>query len=179
MTVKSRNKRNVSGKRERGASILEAMIALCFICFFFFSLLQIYQWCSAKLFCRYASYFGAKGRALGYKTNFILRAVRVAAAPVSGPRRGFITGNELTNLQSYMVNGDASGVWYKYWYPQRESEPMIILRGTDTGGNVNAAVTLRNAPFIADQLGKLMSISAPPSPSGSSRFYNYSEAYLE
>lgn len=166
-------------KREHGASILEAMTALCFMCFLFFSLIQLYQWFNAKIFCRYASYFGAKGRALGYKTNFILRAVRVAAAPVSGPSGGIRSGSELTDVQNYMVRGDASGVWYKYWYPQSRNEPMIILRGRVPADNVTATVTLRNAPFIAEELGKIMSISEPPNPAGSSKFYNYSSVYLE
>ena len=168
-----------SRKRERGASIFEAMVALCFMCFLFFALLQICQWCNAKLFCRYASYFGAKGRALGYKDNFTNRAVRVAALPVSGPSLGFRSGNELSDAQNYMVDGDKSGVWYKYWYPQRETQPEIRLSGRADADNVEASVTLRNAPLIAEQLGKLMGISRTPSPSGKSTFYNYSSVYLE
>ena len=66
-------------RSERGASMFEAMVALCFLCFFFFSLLQIYQWCNAKIFSRYSAYYGAKGRALGYQQNLQINPFHYAA----------------------------------------------------------------------------------------------------
>ena len=165
--------------RERGASIFEAMAALCFLCLFFFALLQIYQWCAAKLFCRYSSYYGAKGRALGYKTNLALRAARVAAIPVSGPSQGVRSYSELKDASQYMTHGDASGVRYRYWHPQRSSDTELRLGGVHEGDNVKVTVSLVNMPLIAPHLGKLLGISENPDPKGTSGFYNHSAVYLE
>ena len=172
-------KNAVPGKRECGASMLEAMIALCFLCFFFFSLLQIYQWCNTKIFARYSAYYGAKGRALGYKQNLMLRAARVAAIPVSGPSSGVKGPNELYDATNYMQNGDGSGVGYKYWYPQKQSDTELRLRGNHQGDNVFVRVRLVNSPLIFPALEKLMGITENPEPGGESFFYNYSSQFLE
>ena len=165
--------------KENGASMFEAMVALCFLCFFFFSLLQIYQWCNAKIFTRYSSYYGAKGRALGYKQNLMLRAARVAAIPVSGPSSGFSGASELQDASDYMQKGDASGVWYRYWYPQKDSDTELRLRGSHQGDNIHVNVRLVNNPLIAPEVGKLMGISENPEPAGDSYFYDYSSVFLE
>ena len=165
--------------RERGASIFEAMAALCFLCLFFFALLQIYQWCTAKLFCRYSSYYGAKGRALGYKTNLVLRAARVAAIPISGASLGVRSHSELQDANQYMTRGDASGVRYHYWHPQRSSDVELRLNGYHDGNNIKATVSLFNMPLISPRLGKLLGIGANPVPKGTSGFYNHSAVYLE
>lgn len=169
----------ISGRKENGASMLEAMIALCFLCFFFFSLLQIYQWCNAKIFARYSAYYGAKGRALGYKQNLMLRAARVAAIPVSGPSSGVKGPSELHDATNYMQNGDGSGVWYKYWYPQKQSDTELRLRGNHQGDNIFVRVRLVNSPLISPVLEKLMGISENPEPGGDSYFYNYASQFLE
>ena len=168
-----------SRKRERGASIFEAMVALCFMCFLFFALLQIYQWCNAKIFARYSAYYGAKGRALGYKQNLMLRAARVAAIPVSGPSSGVKGPSELHDATNYMQNGDGSGVWYKYWYPQKQSDTELRLRGNHQGDNIFVRVRLVNSPLISPVLEKLMGISENPEPGGDSYFYNYASQFLE
>ena len=165
--------------RERGASMLEGMIALCFMCFVFFALLQVYQWCAAQIFTRYSAYYGAKARALGYKTNLLLRAARVAAIPVSGPSAGRQMQREFDGASQYMQTGDASGVWYRYWYPQTSSDPELRLRGRHEGRNVLVTVKLANAPLISPVLGKVLCIAENPEPAGSSRFYDYAATYLE
>ena len=164
---------------QRGASMLEGMIALCFMCFIFFALLQVYQWCATQIFARYSAYYGAKGRALGYKTNIMLRAARVAAIPVSGPSAGRGTRRELDGASLYMQTGDASGVWYRYWYPQNSEEPELRLRGHHEGENIFVTVRLANAPLISPVLGKVLCIAENPEPAGASRFYDYASAYLE
>lgn len=166
-------------KGEKGASMFEAMVALCFLCFIFFSLLQIYQWCTGKIFCRYASYYGAKGRALGYAQNLMLRAVRVAAMPVSGPSSGFTSGNELEDVSNYMQKGDASGVWYRYWFPRNDTDTELRLRGNHQGDNVYVRVRLVNDPLIAPEVGKLMGITRNPEPGGSTYFHDYAAEFLE
>ena len=173
-TVHNRKKRS-----ERGASMFEAVIALCFLCFFFFALLQIYQWCTTKIFTRYSAYYGAKGRALGYKQNIMLRAARVAAIPVSGSSAGFSSGNELNDATNYMQNGDASGVWYRYWYPNNDSKPELRLRGQHVGDNIHVTVRLANNPLLAPALGRILCIAENPEPAGDSYFYNYSAVFLE
>lgn len=159
--------------------MFEAMVALCFLCFFFFSLLQIYQWCATKLFTRYSAYYGAKGRALGYKQNIMLRAARVAAIPVSGPSSGHKTSNELTDATTYMQHGDASGIWYRYWYPQNPSDAELRLSGQHIGNNIHVRVRLINNPFLSPVIGKIMGVTRNPEPSGDSYFYDYSSVFLE
>ena len=155
------------------------MIALCFLGFVFFALLQIWHWCSSRLFCTYAANYAAKGRALGYRTEFLYRAARVAAIPISGPPSGFQGVHELDDARNYMINGDRSGVWYRYWFPQSASEPELRLGGYHDQENIHVTVRLRNAPLLAPWLGKVMGIADNPDPSGQSSMYNYSGVFLE
>ncbi|MBQ9502438.1 MAG: hypothetical protein IJU70_09805 [Lentisphaeria bacterium] len=166
-------------RSQRGASMLEGMIALCFMCFVFFALLQVYQWCATRIFARYSAYYGAKGRALGYKTNIMLRAARVAALPVSGPAAGRRGRSEHDDASDYMQNGDASGVWYRYWYPQNGEDAELRLRGHHEGDNIFVTVKLANAPLISPVLGKVLCLEENPEPAGTSCFYDHSSVFLE
>lgn len=111
--------------RERGAAIFESMAALTVLCLLFFALLQIFYWCIQTQFCEYAAFYASKSVALGYRPNFCLRAARVAAISISGPRRGRTNLSEKEGAELYMTEGDASGVYYDYWYPQRSTAPEL------------------------------------------------------
>ena len=115
-------------RRRRGASMLETMMVLCIMLFLFFSLFQVYSWVVAKIFCNYSAYYGGKGMALGYRLAIARRAARVAAIGISGCARDqaavTTVDAERDAAQLYMTKGDASGVWYDYWYPRTGDDPQ-------------------------------------------------------
>lgn len=176
MQIKQRSHRRLIRRR---ATLFEAMAALCLLFFIFLALLQIYQWSLERLFCHYSAFHASKAMALGYRINLALRGARVAAIPISGMRRGSTSGDEKEDAEAYMTRGDASGVWYDYWYPQQNGAPEIELYG-GRGDSLNTTViTLKNAPLLNHNLGRLFGIAENPEPRGSVPMYDYSEIFLE
>lgn len=187
--MKHRSRRNHRRfrRRQRGASLLEAMIALCVLFLLFFGLLQIFHWCVAELFCEYAAYYSAKGLALGYRPELAWRSGRVAAIGISGRREGGdgAGGDERVLAERYMTRGDASGVRYRYWVPRTGSdEPELHLSGRsdpldEENGIITSTVRLRNAPLLHSNLAAPLGIAVPPSPAGTVRTRDYSRLYME
>lgn len=46
-----------------------------------------------------------------------------------------------------MTEGDASGVYYDYWYPQRSTAPELTLTA-GTGPVASSTIQLKNAPLL-------------------------------
>lgn len=173
----------MTGKRshrsgERGAAIFESIAALLILCLLFFGMLQIFYWCIQKQFCEYAAFYTAKSTALGYRPNFCLRAARVAAISISGKRRGSSNLSEKDAAASYMTSGDASGVYYEYWYPQKKNDPELYLTA-GTGTIASGTIRLLNSPLLGPGFAALLGISNNPEPSSSVQTYNYSLLYME
>ena len=166
---------------ERGAAIFESMAALLVLCLLFFALLQIFEWCVQTQFCEYAAFYGAKSAALGYRPKFSLRAARVAGIGASGQRTGRTDLSETDAASLYMTEGDASGVSYDYWFPQKSGDPELRLF-TGTATTASATVRLRNAPLLdtvfANFTGFFL-IDKTPEPSATVSNYNYSKLFLE
>lgn len=178
-------KRNATGRRrirrQRGAAMFESMAALLVLCLLFFAMLQIFQWCLQTMFCEYSAFYGSKSVALGYRPNFCLRATRVAAIGASGPRMGRTDITETAGAELYMTEGDASGVYYKYWYPQRSSDPELTL-SAGTGDMASATIQLENAPLLSSIFARftgLFLIDKTPEPSATISTYNYSKLFME
>ncbi|MDR0931593.1 MAG: hypothetical protein LBM70_01050 [Victivallales bacterium] len=172
----SQKKRNRSG--EHGAAIFEAVAALLVLCLIFFGMLQIFHWCVQNQVCEYAAFYTAKSAALGYRPNMCLRAARVAAISISGKRRGRSNSSEKSGAESYMVNGDSSGVYYQYWYPQKASDPELFLTA-GTGPMASGSITLLRAPLLGPGFAALFGIAENPEPAGRVQTYNYSRLYME
>ncbi len=167
--------------RERGAAIFESMAALLVLCLLFFALLQIFSWCLQVQFCEYSAFYGSKSVALGYRPNFCLRAARVAAIGASGPRRGRTDLTETAGAELYMTDGDASGVYYDYWYPQRADAPELILTA-GTGDMASSTIQLKNSPLLDSIFARFTGfflIDKTPEPSASISTYNYSKLFME
>lgn len=163
---------------ERGAAIFESVAALLILCLLFFGMLQIFYWCIQQQFCEYAAFYTAKSAALGYRPNFCMRAARVAAISISGRRRGRSNLSETDAASNYMTSGDASGVYYQYWYPQKANEPELYFTA-GTGTIASGTVRLLNAPLLGPGFAALLGIAENPEPSGNVRTYNYSLLYME
>ena len=170
--------KNRKRSRERGAAIFESVAALLLLCLLFFGLLQIFYWCIQKQFCEYAAFYTAKSAALGYRPNFCLRAARVAAISISGKRRGRSNLSEKDGAASYMTSGDASGVYYEYWYPQKADDPELYLTA-GTGPMASGSIKLLNAPLLGPGFAAMLGIAENPEPSGNVQTYNYSRLYME
>lgn len=168
-------------RRERGAAIFESMAALLVLCLLFFALLQIFAWCLQVQFCEYSAFYGAKSVALGYRQNFCLRASRVAAIGASGSRRGRTDISETAGAELYMTDGDASGVYYDYWYPQKADAPELTFSGND-GEMASSTIQIENAPLLDSIFAKFAGfflIDKTPEPSASISTYNYSKLFME
>ena len=83
--------------------------------------------------------------------------------------------------QLYMTKGDASGVWYDYWYPRTGDDPQLMLGGRFNSGDnsVSTTVRLENAPLISPRLAIPLGISRNPDPGDTVSTYNHSALYLE
>ena len=166
---------------ERGAAIFESMAALTVLCLLFFALLQIFYWCIQTQFCEYAAFYASKSVALGSRPKFCLRAARVAAISISGPRRGRTNLSEKEGAELYMTEGDASGVYYDYWYPQRSTAPELTLTA-GTGPVASSTIQLKNAPLLEAlfaNFARVFMIGENPEPKSSVGTYNYSLLYME
>ena len=164
---------------ERGSSLLEAMAAICLLFLIFFMLLQINRWSLAHFFCQYAAFYGAKGMSLGYDPQFPLRGTRVAGISISGKNIGSADDTE-SAARRYLTNGDASGVAYRYWHPQRNSDPWFEVRGDRTPNErAECLVRVRNQPLLAPATAPLLGISDNPVPQARVSTYNWSRIFLE
>lgn len=166
-------------KHQQGAVIFESVLAICVLMLAFFALFQIYRWAMAELFCHYSVFYSTKAASLGYKSNIGLRAARVAAIAISGGHSSTHVDEE-TNAESYMVNGDASGVSYPNWHPQNRLDPCLTVMSTSLSGETIRCITLlENLPLVHEVLGKIFGISRNPSPRAEGKAYNFSQLYLK
>lgn len=166
-------------RRQRGSSLLEATAAMCILFLAFFAMFQIYEWCMARFFCRYSAFYGSKGMALGYRPNIALRSARVAAISTSGRNTGS-RGEDEEDAESYMVNGDASGVMYEYWHPQRSSDPWLYFSGNRTPEETaECRVRVVNMPLVVPRMAPFLGITENPEPTVKVETVNYSRNFLE
>jgi len=164
---------------ERGSTTVEAVAALVILFFILFAMLQIGQWCMNSQFCQYSAFYASKGLSLGYRTNFALRAARVAAINISGKAESN-TVNDESSATRYMQYGDASGVRYDYWHRTNSGEPVLTLSGNYKGPEVHSTVKLENAPLLEKNiLSSMVSVRKNPDPSGTVYSRNYSALYME
>ena len=171
-----------SGKfrHQRGAVIFESVLAICILMLVFFALFQVYKWAMTELFCHYSVFYAAKGASLGYRPNIALRAARVAAIAISGGRYGSYRADEESAAEAYMRSGDAAGVKYPYWHPQVDTDPWLLVAGTNLGGEkIECLTRLENMPLIHEALGRIFGISRNPEPEATGTAYNYSRLYLK
>lgn len=165
-------------RHQQGAVVFESVLAICVLMLVFFALFQIYRWAMAELFCHYSVFYSTKSASLGYRPNIGLRAARVAAIAISGGRSS-TAWDEESSAESYMRNGDASGVAYPYWHPQGPAEPNLVVASTDLSGEkIECLTRLDNMPLVHEVLGKIFGITRNPSPQAEGNAYNFSKHYF-
>ena len=184
MTKNARTVRRLRNRRrQRGAAMLETVLATAVLLLAFFGMIQLYSWMVSQLFCEYAAFYASKGVALGYNYKLAHRAARVAAAAISGPNRSSgdgYGGDEYRRLSRYMTDGDASGVWYEYWAADSSAtDPELRLYGSLPDDEAVSTVRLENAPLLAPNIAGLFGVCHNPSPEATVTTYNYSKLYLE
>lgn len=169
-------------KNQTGSSLLESMIALILMCLIFFGALQLFQWAMARMFCDYASFYAAKAYSLGYAYRTINKAARVAAIPISGRDEYSILKlprKTLTNrLRLYMASGNA-GVDFPYWDSSgKDPQLKIYLSENVENNHLTGRVTLQNAPYLSEGLGKFLRITQKTvNPSGYTQIINHSSGW--
>ena len=70
--------------RQRGAAIVESLLAMFVIFLVLFGLLQVFYFVIGQYFIDYAAIRGARSRAVGFRDYLIRREIRVNALPASG-----------------------------------------------------------------------------------------------
>lgn len=166
-------------QQQQGSVIFEAVLAICVLLLVFFALLQVYRWAAAELFCHYSVFYSTKAASLGYRPNIGLRAARVAAIAVSGGHSS-TDADEETRAEGYMQRGDASGVSYPYWHPQRASAPCLTVASTRlTGETIECLTRIDNMPLVHEVLGRIFNIRRNPEPQATGKAYNFSNLYLQ
>lgn len=169
--------------RQSGASVVESMIALIFMCLIFFGAMQLFQWAMARMFCNYASFYAGKAYSLGYAYQTIKKAVRIAAIPISGPDDEKLLNLGKTQLENrlrmYMASGNA-GVEYPYWDASGNDPNLIFKLSRDTSRTYGKAeVVLENAPYLSKGFEKFLRMGGRPvNPEGSSKYINHSREWM-
>ena len=168
-----------SFKRQQGSVIFESVLSICVLLLVFFALFQIYRWAMAELFYHYSVFYSTKAASLGYRPNIGLRAARVAAIAISGGRSRKDSDEE-SYAESYMRNGDASGIAYPYWHPQTAEDPCLVVASTNLNRDkIECLTRLENMPLVHEVLGKVFGITRNPSPQAEANAYNFSKLYLK
>lgn len=73
-------------KSERGAAILESLLACLLLLLIFFGLFQLFHLSLADMVSRYAVFRGARSAAVGFSDELVARETRIKTIPVSGDR---------------------------------------------------------------------------------------------
>jgi hypothetical protein len=179
-------------KSERGATIVESLICIMFLCLLFFGLMQIFQWTMAKMLAEYSSFYAAKASSLGYSRSIIERASRVAMTGASGrdesavPTVAPFSREKLSDIaQEYMAYGryGAHGVNFEYWEPDyiTSDTPLVEINYPDTQSTVvTGQVGLKNMPLLTENLSWFLGGATEADiPSGEARAFNHASLYLE
>jgi len=169
--------------------MVETTAALVVLCLVFFGLFQIFHYATARLFCSYASFYGAKAQSLGYAKRTIDKAVRVAAVGISGEDRSsppLFKGDLslLERMRLYMATGN-SGLDFSYWDPQGRDAPELRVSIPSYGrpgasAMAEATVTLYKALMLDENLANFFQIAThAASPSATSVRRNYAQDFLK
>ena len=108
--------------RQRGAAIVESLLAMFVIFLVLFGLLQVFYFVVGQYFIDYAAIRGARSRAVGFRDYLIRREIRVNALPASGdivsPTLDENSlADRMTKERSYINSYIGGYRWleYEYW----------------------------------------------------------------
>ncbi len=178
-------------KTERGATILESLMCILFLCLIFFGLMQIFQWSMAQMLTEYSSFYASKAYSLGYSRSIIERASRIAITGASGedtsatPTVAPFTQRNLSDAASeYMSYGQygPSVINYEYWEPDSitSDTPIIEVDYSNTSSDIiNSKVRVKNMPLLAENLSWFVGGATEANPTGEARTFNHASLYLE
>ena len=178
-------------RAERGATILESLICILFLCLIFFGLMQIFQWSMAQMLTEYSSFYTTKAYSLGYSRSIIERASRVAITGASGRDMSavptvapFTQSNLSTAAEEYMSYGQygSRSINFEYWEPDNitSDTPLIEINYSETGTNsVRGTVKVKNMPLLSENLSWFLGGATEANPSGEANSFNHSSLYLE
>lgn len=177
-------------KSERGATILESLMCILFLCLMFFGLMQIFQWSMAKMLSEYSSFYAAKAYSLGYSRSIIERASRIAITGASGEDTStiptvapFSQQNLSDAAEEYMHYGryGPHSINYEYWEPDSIEAPVVEIGYSDTGGiTIYGRVRIKNMPLLTENLSWFVSGATEADiPFGETRAFNHAGLYLE
>lgn len=165
-------------RRQRGATALEAVMAIVILFMIVFAMLQVYKWCITEQICQYSAFYASKSLALGFEPELSLRAARVAGIAMSGRSVGSGENDEYA-AENYMVYGDNSGVRYEYWHQNTSQAPSLHVYGKYSDDDVIALVRMENDQLLNKSFSTLFSITRNPVPSSRVYANNYAKTLLE
>lgn len=178
---------------ERGATILESLMCILFLCLIFFGLMQIFQWSMAQMLTEYSSFYAAKAYSLGYSNRIIERAARVAITGASGQDVSatptvapFSQKNLSEAAEEYMRYGQygSRGIRFEYWEDEgntiNSNLPHISIRYSNLRGNISyGEVEVTHMPLLTENLSWFVGGATEASPKGQATSFNHSSLYLE
>ncbi len=131
--------------RQRGAAIVESLLAMFVIFLVLFGLLQVFYFVVGQYFIDYAAIRGARSRAVGFRDYLIRREIRVNALPASGdivsPTLDENSlADRMTKERSYINSYIGGYRWleYEYWDGNSRNEGKKV----DTTLTYTAAVSM-------------------------------------
>ncbi len=103
--------RAVAPSRRRGASLIEACLALALICLVFLGMFQVSRVLAARDILNHAAARAARARTVGFNTWMVFKVARVAAIPNAGRMIEPVYDNEAPDLQIAVATGSAGTLW--------------------------------------------------------------------
>jgi hypothetical protein len=171
---------------EKGASILESLIAILLLCLIFFGTMQVFHYAMSGMICRYAAFNGAKSWSLGYTKRITEKTVRLSAMGISGkdyssPKmKSYSKDNLYRKMQMYMITG-SKDIDFEYW--DNFGVAKTRLRHSVTSNRdpkIYIRVALEHAPFLTDGIGRLLNMKIKDATLRSDyMLYNHSQKYLD
>ncbi|MBT3295499.1 MAG: hypothetical protein HN919_18775 [Verrucomicrobia bacterium] len=95
----------------RGASLIEACLAMALICMIFLGLFQVSRVLAARDVLNHAAARVARARTVGFDDWMVLKVARVATIPNAGIMLAPVYTNEAPALQAALANDSAGAVW--------------------------------------------------------------------
>ncbi len=97
----------------RGASLIEACLAMALICLIFLGLFQVSRVVAARDILNHAAARAARARTVGFDDWMVEKVVRVATIPNAGLMLAPAYTNEAPALQASLANDSAGVLWDK------------------------------------------------------------------
>ncbi len=136
----------------RGQAMVETMLAVVFVTFILFGLLQLSHMLTARILLDHAAARAARARAVGFNDFMCLKSARVAMIPVAGKMLWPDDGEEFdeaSRVPDYLSAENESLARGIFEYERWQTMEVSVKSGTGVSPTVEAALGLDIPRFFS------------------------------